>query len=154
LNDYRDVFGEVRQLLTPEGALILRIFVRPDVRAALQDVERAVTEGEIKSFHALKWHVAMTITEAPEYSVKVTDIRDAIMRMFPDRARLAEMRSWPRAIIDGIDSYADVDTRYSFPTLDAIKDVCASYFEIADKLVGEYEIAERCPTILFRPLGA
>jgi len=150
LAEFPDVLSEIARVLDRRGALILRMFIRPEARAALGEVEQSVWAGRIKSFHALKWHVAMAIAEAPDYSVKVSDIRAKIIAMFPDRERLAALHDWPRPVIDAIDSYDGVDTRYTFPPLDAVRKVSSPFFELAGMQTGSYEIAERCPTVLFR----
>jgi SAM-dependent methyltransferase len=151
IGEFADVLDEVSRVLKPGGAMVMRLFVSPDARAGMSDIERAVADGAIDIFHALKWHVAMAIAEAPDYSVKVSDIRDAVVAMFPDREILTALRGWPREAIDTIDSYEGAETRYTFPTFDALNRACAPYFEIAEVRTGTYEIAERCPTLLFRP---
>ena len=151
LSEFPDVLREVARVLRKEGVLVLRMFIRPEMRSSLDEVEALVRSGGVQSFHALKWHVAMALSQAPDFSVRVANIHAALMRMFPDRAELAAMRGWPREVIEAIDSYEGVETRYSFPTLAAVREVCAPFFELAEMRTGSYEIAERCPTVLFRP---
>lgn len=151
LSEYPEVLHQVARALRPNGALIMRMFIRPDTRATLEEVEAAVADGTVETFHALKWHVAMALAEAPEYAVRVTAIRDAIIAIFPDREKLASARGWPREAIDTIDSYEGAETRYNFPTLEAVRNVSSPSFEMVEIVTGNYEIAERCPTLLFKP---
>ena len=53
------------------------------------------TAGEIRSFHAFKWRLAMAIVaEAADPNIRVETIRDVFIREFPDRAMLAETTGW------------------------------------------------------------
>lgn len=147
--DYPEVLAELVRLLRPGGSLCLRCFIRPDARESLDAVAAAVAAGEVRSFHALKWRVAMALSEAPSFSVAVADIHAAFESAFPDRGRLSETTGWPAEAIATIDAYKGTQTRYTFPTMAALKAVCAPYFEVQEVLRGGYELAERCPTVRF-----
>lgn len=150
LQEYPEVFTEAARALKPEGALVLRCFVRPDRAETPDAVATAVLAGDVGSMHALKWRIAMALEVDHTFSVAVVDIRAAFDRLFPDRDRLARITGWARQTIDTIDAYQDVATRYSFPTLAAIRTAAAPHFEVGEVRSGRYELAERCPTVLFR----
>ena len=151
LSDYPDVLAEVVRLMRPGGTLCLRCFIRPDVRESLYAVAAAVAAGRVGSFHALKWRVAMAISEGPAFSVAVADIHDAFEATFPDRERLASSTGWPVEVIGTIDAYKGTQTRYTFPTMAALKAISAPFFEVQEVLYGRYELAERCPTVRLGP---
>lgn len=150
LQEYPDVFAEAARVLQPAGALVLRCFVRPDRAETLDEVAAAALAGRIGSMHALKWRIAMALEVDPSFSVAVVDIRAAFERLLPDRDRLAGITGWPLQVIDTIDAYRGVATRYSFPTFAAIRAAAAPLFEPVEVRCGKYELAERCPTVLFR----
>lgn len=150
LDDYADVLHDVHRVLAADARLALRAFARPAQPETLDDVAADALAGRVQGFHALKWRVAMTLSEAPTYSVAVAHIHAAFERAFPDRACLAAITGWPRATIDTIDAYRDAATRYSFPTLAAIEHAASPWFERVGIAYGHYELAERCPVIAWR----
>ena len=150
LAEYPAVLVELARVLEPEGVLCLRCFVRPPVPETQPTVSAAALSGEIRSFHALKWRVAMTLSEAPEFSVAVSDIHAAFESMFPDREVLAAAAGWPLEIIDSIDAYKGAQTRYTFPSLIALAEICSPHFALAEVRCGDYELADRCPTVSFK----
>lgn len=153
VDDFRAVLLEVARVLRPRGALVLRCFVRPDRQERLDEVAAAAFAGSIGSFSALKWRIAMALDGGSSFSVAVADIRAAFNRFFPDRDRLSRTTGWARQPLDTIDNFKDVATRYSFPTLGAIRAVSTPDFELADLRRGHYELADRCPTLLFQRPG-
>lgn len=153
LQDYPALLSELDRVLLPEGLVCLRCFIRPDRRESLAAVAADAEEGKILSFHSLKWRIAMSLSEGPEFSVAVADIHAAFGTVFRDRAALAQRSGWPLAVIDTIDAYQGASTRYTFPTLDALAGVCSPYFLIEKVAYGDYELAERCPTLSLRRQG-
>lgn len=143
------MFTEAARALKSEGALVLRCFVRPDRAETLDAVATAALAGDVGSMHALEWRIAMALEVDHTFSVAVVDIRAAFERLFPDRDRLASITGWAFQTIDTIDAYRGVATRYSFPTLAAIRTAAVPLFELGEVRCGRYELAERCPTVLF-----
>ncbi|AXQ29001.1 methyltransferase domain-containing protein [Solimonas sp. K1W22B-7] len=146
------VLSEARRVLRPAGLMALRCFIRPDRQESLEAVRDAALQGQVGSFHALKWRVAMALPADAGFSVAVTDILASFEQLFPDRDELARRAGWPRESTDTIEAYRGTDTRYCFPTLAALAEVAAPHFSIVEQRCGEYELAERCPTLCFRPL--
>jgi SAM-dependent methyltransferase len=150
MGDYRAVLDEVARVLKPDGALILRCFVRPDQPENIDDVAAAARSGGIGSFSALKWRIAMALDGGSAFSIAVADIRSAFNSLFPDRDALARATGWPRQTLDTIDGFKDVATRYTFPTLEAMRAVAMPVFALAGARRGNYELAGQCPTLLFQ----
>ena len=150
LLSYANVLRELARVLQPGGLLCCRYFALPPVRESLQAVAAAVKAGEVKSFHALKWRVAMAVCEGPTFSVALPAIRAAFEALFPDRDSLAAATGWPREVIDTIDVYQGVQTRYTFVGLDTLQALCAPWFTLEALACGDYELAERCPTLSLR----
>lgn len=150
----RVVLAEIARILKPTGRLVLRCFLAPEERESLQQVAAAALQGRIASFHALKWRVAMALPRDSSCSVAVAAIGDAFNDLFADRDVLARGAGWERHTIDTIDVYQGSDTRYSFPTWTDLQACSAPYFCVVERRVADYELAERCPTVGFRPLSA
>ena len=153
-DDCQVVLAELARVLKRSGLLVLRCFARPERHESLENVVAALHAGMIGSFHALKWRVAMAIFPDEDLSVPVTDIHAAFERLFPDRDQLAKYTGWPCAVIDTIDAYQRVDTRYTFPTLSELSVLALPFFDVVDIRQGHYELAERCPIICFKPIDS
>ncbi|MCW8840767.1 MAG: class I SAM-dependent methyltransferase [Gammaproteobacteria bacterium] len=153
LADYERVFAEVARVLRPGGSLVLRCFIRPDTGESIESVVADAMAGRVGSFHTLKWRVAMTLSADEDHRVPVADIHALFEQVFPDRGALAQQAGWQREVIDTIDAYRGVGTVYTFPVLDAVRRLASNNFEVSEVRCGSYELAERCPTVLFTPIG-
>jgi len=150
LLSYEEVLRELARVLQPGALLCLRYFALPPVRESLLEVGAALAAGEVQSFHALKWRIAMAVCEGPTFSVALPVIRAAFEALFPDRDSLAVATGWPREVIDTIDAYQGVLTRYTFADLDTLQALCAPWFTLEAVACGDYELAGRCPTLSLR----
>ncbi len=128
LEDYPEVLAELARVLKPTGALVLRCFISPDQPERVEDIAAHALAGSIKSFHALKWRVAMAMSAKREFSVRLMDIRAVIDKLFPDRNLLAERAGWLRESIDTIDAFDGVESCITFPTLSAFTEISAPCF--------------------------
>jgi SAM-dependent methyltransferase len=154
LDDYRRLFLELSRIMRPTGSLILRCFVRPDAVEDVAEVAAAALAGRIGSFHALKWRLAMALSEDDKFSVAVADIHASFEQCFPDRVLLSRRAGWSAETINTIDAYKGVSTVYTFPTLAMIRELASPLFVVTNEKRGTYELSERCPTILFAPREA
>lgn len=150
LTDYTDVLRELARVLQPDALLCMRYYALPSVRESLLAVGAAVQAGQVQGFHALKWRIAMAVCEGPTFSIAVPAIRAAFDALFPDRDGLAAATGWPREVIDTIDAYQGLLTRYTFADLDTLQALCAPWFTLEAMSCGDYELAGRCPTLSLR----
>lgn len=148
--DYDRFADELCRVLAPDGELVLRLFALPDVPETLDDVARALTAGAIASFHALKWRIAMAV-QGSSRDVRVVEILRGFEAIAPDRDALAAATGWPRETIDTIEAYRDSDLAYSFPTLAEVRARLAGRFTEVACLTADYELGDRCPTLVLRP---
>jgi SAM-dependent methyltransferase len=151
LDEYGDVFSEVLRILRPGGSLVLRCFVSPKTNELCQNIVAHAMSGQIGSFHALKWRFAMAMSAEHNFSVRLGDVFAEFNRLFPDRDALALQAGWPRESIETINAFDGLEAAITFPALDLLRELCAPYFDLSDIRYGTYELAERCPTICFKP---
>jgi SAM-dependent methyltransferase len=147
---HRGLYAQLSRVVRPGGRFAFRLFKTPDRCEPIAAVRAAALAGEIASFHAFKWRLAMAIVAASKNpNIRVTAIRDAFNREFPDRAGLAAASGWKATDIDTIDVYKGSSEIYSFPTFDQLRAVITDSFENPRLVaVGSYELAERCPLVV------
>lgn len=149
--DYHALFGALHCVMRTDGALIVRLFARPDDEETCAAVIAAAFESRIGSFHAFKWRFAMALVARNRHpDIGVADIHREFDAWVPDRDALALDAGWTRSAIDTIDVYRDADAVYSFPTLEEWRVVAARYGREVACVHGRYELAERCPLLLYR----
>ncbi len=150
-DDYHEVTQALRKVLTETGTMALRFFVRPEQPEPLARIMTDLRDGRINSFHACKWRLAMAL-HGPDGAagVRLAEIWQAWQEAgFTPKTDGAP--GWSPEAVATIDNYRGVETRYSFPTLTEIRRVFGEYFREEACLYGSYELAERCPIMLFRP---
>lgn len=138
--------------LRRDGCLMLRLFCRPEVAETPDAVIAALRSGEIGSFHAFKWRLAMAlqgIDNAPDVAV------DAVWQVWNaariDARALAEASGWSLAEVGTIESYRGSPARYNFMRFDeTIRYLQHAGFDLVATRVGHYELAENCPHVLLR----
>lgn len=149
LDQYSRVLQELHRVLAAHGKMVLRCFIRPDKAETVPAIVDAVMAGQVGSFHALKWRLAMALADVGGGPVAVADIHQAFDTSFPSRAALSDKTGWPLEQIDTIDAYQGSPTHYTFPTLDQLRKQCQPWFDVMQIAHGNYELADRCPTLAF-----
>jgi SAM-dependent methyltransferase len=145
---------EMVRVLRPEGRAAIRVFASPGRREGTAAIRQDVRARRIDGFHAFKWRIAMTLAgPEPDYRVRVTEIRDTIDELFPDRAELSAATGWRLEEIGTIDAYLKSDAIYSFATTARLVEEAKILFEDV-RLVpsGLYSLAERCPVLVMRQI--
>jgi hypothetical protein len=147
-DDYYLIANQLKNHLSPDSNAVFRVFAFPYYRESLEEIYRKLDVGKIKTFHALKWHVAMC-REIPvdNFNVKVTDILGLFNQAFPDREALLEHTKWDASVFTTLDVYEGSDAVRSFPPMTPIYDFFRK--EFSDALQWRHnrgnEISDRCP---------
>lgn len=148
---YAAFAAELRRVATDDALLAMRYFVRPDVAESIGRVMDDLWQRRIGNFHVFKWRLAMALHGTLEQGVRLADVWAAWHDAVPDPEKLAAHLAWPPAVVNTINNYRNVATRYSFPTLAEVR-ACTGAFAIAAMHVPAYELGERCPTLIMRPV--
>ena len=151
-HDYRRTLERVAWSLVPEGLLVVRCFVAPDITEPVEQVAADAFAGGVASFFAARWRIAMAL--AGSGNVRVTAIHEAFERVFPDRGALAAATGWNPETIDIIDAYRKSDLIFSFLNRRDLLNIVAERFDDA-RLVssGDYPMAERYPLLVAERRG-
>ncbi|KPC54400.1 class I SAM-dependent methyltransferase [Amantichitinum ursilacus] len=148
VDEYRMVFDQLDRVLRPRARVALRIFVRPEVAETPRAVVDAALAGEIGSFHAFKWRLAMALCSAQNNAnIAVADIHHHFEQLIHHRDELAQRAVWPRSVIETIDVYAQSTLVYSFPTLAEVRASLSDSWQEISVAYGTYELAGRCPVL-------
>lgn len=149
---YRALAAELRRVLAPGGQVALRLFAAPARREPLAAVAADLHAGRIGSINALKWRLAMAV-QPDDHNLPVGEILRAFDAVVPDRAALTARLGWARALLDSVDVYRGSALVYSFPTLAEVRAALAPALEEVACRVPDYELGDRCPTLVLRHPG-
>lgn len=145
---YERLVAELERVAAPDAVLILRLFASVTPQEALAEVAADLWARRIGNFHVLKWRVAMAI-QAHD-CVRLGSIHDAYLSIVPDARRLTDELGWDPAVLGTIDVYRGSDTCYSFPTVEAVVGMLARRHRELAREVPDYELGDRCPTLVLR----
>jgi SAM-dependent methyltransferase len=147
---HRRLATELHRVLKRGGRFVARVFARPERTEQVDDVLTAVRERKIGSFHAFKWRLAMSLQgENVGRGVRVDDIWRLCDRHFGDHAPLERLTGWPIDEIRTIEAYRASAASYHFPTVGELCNVFADALHCTEQTLGTYELAERCPILVF-----
>jgi hypothetical protein len=92
----------------------------------------------------------MALQPSSEEGVRLNDIWKTWFNAGIDKSALMAKTGWREEAIKTIEFYRGQEPRWSFPTLaEVLAIVLESFEELAIHVAG-YELAERCPTLVFR----
>ena len=142
---------ELKRVLKVDGVFVARIFARPESSETLETVFAAARDRKIGGFHAFKWRVAMSLQgDDTERGVRLDDIWRCCNRQFGEHARLQQLTGWPIEEISTIDAYRGNAASYHFPTIRELVESFSGALTCVEQIQGTYELAERCPILIFR----
>lgn len=142
--------AELRRVAADNALVAMRHFLRPERPEPVDCIVEDLRQKRIGNFHVFKWRLAMALHGPLEEGVRLGDVWEAWRRLVTDPDQLAADLGWPLQVINTIQNYRGVDTRYTFPTLDEVRELCVD-FDIVAVHVPAYEIGDRCPTLIMRP---
>ena len=125
---YRKVFESMRSVLRPGGRVLMRSFVQPGPAENVDTVFNDLSAGKIGSFNAFKWRLVMALHGNNPMGVRLGDVWDAWQARAVDVESLAWKTGWLESSIRTIETYRDMDIRYSFPGEQEFRALCGEYF--------------------------
>jgi hypothetical protein len=149
---YRRLVKNLYEALSPQGLLALRFFTRPPRPEGLPEIRADLRDGRTGSFHAFKWHLAMALHGADAgQGVRLDDVWKAWCDLRKEEAEGVSKAGWTPEVTATIENYRGAGTRFTFPALDEVRRIFSEYFHEESCAFGDYELADRCPIIVFRP---
>jgi hypothetical protein len=147
---FRALAAKAGEMLTSDGVLIIRHFMRPPKMETPEAVFGDLAANRIGNFHVFKFRLAMSLQKSADSGVRMGDVFSAWKGALIDLAALADMTGWTREVIETIRLYEGKDSRLSFPDAAEIDMVMREQFEKLDERYQPYEMGERCPIISYR----
>ncbi len=134
-------------LLEPGGQIVIRLYLTPEAGETVDQVFRAASSGEVVSFSAFKFRLAMAmVSERGDPSIRVADIAEAFNRAVSDRMAFSRDTGISRAEIEVIDIYVGSTETYCFTTQSQLVATIPPSLRLVSFIdTGTYELAERCP---------
>jgi SAM-dependent methyltransferase len=144
---YRQLSSEVARVLRPGGRFVIRLFVTPESNETPEAVIADLKSGRIGNCDVLRWRLNMALQESTTAGARLGDTF-AYWHRTGLTSFVTGVLGWPTAAVDVMKAYRDMDTRYTFPTLVQARGVLTEHFCEIDCFVPNYEIGERCPTMV------
>lgn len=152
VEEHQSVISEIDRVLQKNGYLIMRCFIRPDKKETVNQIKKDVETNKIQNFGTLKWRIAMALTDPKTSTVQPSYIYNIFHETFKDLSKLTRHNHWSRDLISTLDSYANMTGFFTFLTEASLKKYMLKNIKFLSKKTGNYELAERCPTILFKKI--
>ncbi len=145
--DYEALTQEIRRVLKPNGIFIIRFFTKPENIDPVESIYRDVFSGEIASFHAFKFRLAIALQSDPRQGVCLKDIWSTWDSSFKQEV-LQNMQKlkWNLETISTIDIYRLSNTIYTFPTQIEIRSIFSKHLLEKELHIPCYYFGQCYPT--------
>jgi len=150
IEEHKSVTREIERVLKNGGSLIMRCFIRPNKKETINQIKKDVESNKILNFGTLKWRIAMALTDSKTSTVQPSHIYNIFHETFKDLSKLTSYNKWTLDDISTLDSYANMSGFFTFLTESSLKQYMPKNLKFISKKIGNYELAERCPTMLFK----
>lgn len=150
-----DLVEMMSQLVAPGGLFIVRLFAPFGPQETPDDVLEDLINGKIPNLNILKLRLGMSMQPNATNGVALAEVWEKLRSVAPDFDELATHIGWPIEHLLVINSYHESRNKYYFVTVDEVRRLfCDSPggFELECIHTPDYELSDRCPTIVFRRL--
>ena len=151
-DDFKALAREVHRVLKGNGALVLRLFARPEENETVAEIFDDLRAGRIPNFDVLHWRLAMAMHGDLASGTRMSDVWDAWHANVPNSEELMTSVGWAPDAARIMESYRGLKTSISFPTVREVGEIFAGAFEQVACHVPNYDDGARYPTVLFRPI--
>jgi|WetSurSiteA1Bulk_404760.scaffolds.fasta_scaffold13784_2 hypothetical protein len=144
------LFRQIYRLLLPGSLVILRNFIRPDPTPASADLFAKLETGEIRSSSAFRIQLAQSLQPSFAQGVATREVYRTLLESGVLEGSFREKHAWNDGQMTALDSYQTEEVFLCYPTLAELRSLADPFFEELDISYGSYEMAELCPTLLYR----
>ncbi|AOY80925.1 class I SAM-dependent methyltransferase [Moorena producens JHB] len=148
---YQKMLSEILRVLKPEGLFAIRFFLRPSPPESVTTIFEELRAKYIGNFHVFKWRLAMALQKNIEDGIPMNNVFKFWKKEVSEPKKLLDDLNWPIEVLSTIYIYENSPSVYTFPTLNEVRKLFASQFIELFCYFPDYELGERCPTMIFKP---
>jgi hypothetical protein len=148
---FRALARSVRSVLRPDGALLLRSFVRPTAKDSLEQVFTDLFQGKFPTVNHFKFQLLMAMQRTTEQGVAVEDVYREWVRRTINEDDLVTITGWEKRALRSIELYEGQDVVHTFPTLSELRTVLGEFFHEVSISTPAYLLGDRCPSFVLTP---
>jgi SAM-dependent methyltransferase len=149
LEHARELLVEARRALRRDGALMLRIFVGPDVREDPRAVVADLRAGRVATFDAFRWRLLASLASR-DASAPLAHAWSAWRELVPDGRAVLGALGWNDELALTLEAYRDSRSSYVHPTRADLHELARGLFTLEDERVPSYALGERFATFVYR----
>lgn len=149
--DFYALASEMRRVLKDDGALVVRLFAKPEKDDPIDAIFDDLRRGRIANAAAAHLRLGMALRRDLNSGTRLGDAYDVWHANVPDEAVLLPSLGWPPESLGSFDLYRGLDTRVAFLTLAEVSDVLSEGFRLTECRVPTYDERGMFPTVVFRP---
>jgi SAM-dependent methyltransferase len=145
------VCQSLRGLLTGDGLLLLRCYVRPEEPERPEQIFDDMFGGAILTFSQFKFRLYLAMPQDLRSGVALDDVYRLWASYSIEPARVAALTHWPLPEIQTIEALRDSSTVHTFPTLAEFRCLLHEHFDEAGMVTPSYPLGGHCPIFILRP---
>lgn len=142
--------AEMRRVLKPGGAVLMRCFCRPASGLGVDALFDALFAQRIRNLDLFRWLLAMALQGASTTGVAVRSIWEQWARRVPDARALQARMGWTEDGIANVERMAEATMTYSFASLEELLRVAVPGFEVIEHDTPSYAWGEMFPRLVLR----
>ena len=147
---YPKLLSEVFRVLKKDGLFAIRFFLSPSQSESVATVFEYLRTKSIGNFNIFKWRLAMALQESVEEGILMNNVWETWKKEISEPEKLLQDLNWPIEMLSTIDIYENSSNIYTFPTLYEVRNLFSAQFIELSCYFPDYELGERCPTMIFK----
>lgn len=148
----RRLVRSLRDVLAPGGLAVLRLFLPPAEREPVERIMKDLLRGTVRDLNVLKLRLWAALQKDDREGVCLGEVWRVLHEAETDQTVLAEKAGWTREHLEAVNSYRDSEGNYHLATLNEVEHLFRDGFRANGVFRGTYELADRCPTVVFERL--
>ena len=148
---FRALARSIRRILRPDGVLLLRSFVLPEVKDSLEQTFADLFNRKFPTVNHFKYQLLMAMQRSAKQGIAVEDVYREWARRKINKDELLTLTGWEPQSLQSIELYKDQDVVHTFPTVAELRSVLAEFFDEVSMSTPGYFLGDRCPSFVLAP---
>jgi len=145
--------AELHRVLRPGGRFLIRSFCRPAMPLQVSGLFKELLDGRIQNLDLFRWLLAMALQGPSQQGVAMRAVWEVWAKYVPDRRAMRERMNWSEDGLANIERWAQAEGRYTFTTLEELRQLAAPCFDVVGCDTPAYERGALFPRLHLRPRG-